>query len=183
LIRTEQSEQSDLLRAGRPPGGGSFVCVDCSLPLTLEADEAMPQCPSCGSTRFRRASLFEQPTLRTPPVEAEKGTPDWLAEKRDEIESPGQYFAVEIDDEPKVIPLEDGWSRIGRTHAAEVRLDDPTVSRRHAVVVAGEGGLRILDDRSLNGVCVNGERCEWSRLSDGDEVQVGRYRLFVIDTA
>ena len=159
------------------------MCLDCSLPLTLDGGEAMPRCPSCGSSRFRRASLFEQPTLRTTPVEAPSGFPDWLTSTREAIDQPGQYFAVEIDGKPQVISLEEGWSRIGRTEACEVRLDDPTVSRRHAVVVAGEGGLRVLDDRSLNGVCVNGERVEWSRLEDGDEVQVGRYRLFVIDTA
>jgi hypothetical protein len=183
LIRTEHSDQTGLLKAGQPPGGGSVVCVDCLLPLVLEADEETPRCPSCGGTKFRRGSLFEQPTLRSPLVESEKAIPDWLAPTREAIEAPGQYFAVEIDGETKVISLEEGWSKIGRTNAAEIRLDDPTVSRRHAVVVAGEGGLRILDDRSLNGVCVNGERVEWSRLADGDEVQIGRYRLFVIDNA
>jgi pSer/pThr/pTyr-binding forkhead associated (FHA) protein len=39
----------------------------------------------------------------------------------------------------------------------------------------------VLDDRSLNGVYVNGERVQWSELSDGDEVGIGRYRLHVID--
>jgi hypothetical protein len=150
------------------------------LPLTLEAGETMPRCPSCGSTRFRRASLFEQPTLRTRPVEAPSGFPDWLAPTRKAVDE-GRHLAVEIDGEPRTIEIEEGWWRIGRTEACEIRLDDPTVSRRHAVIVSGEDGLRILDDRSLNGVCVNGKRVEWSRLEDGDELQVGRYRLFVID--
>jgi pSer/pThr/pTyr-binding forkhead associated (FHA) protein len=38
-------------------------------------------------------------------------------------------------------------------------------------------GVRVLDDRSLNGVFVNGERVEWRALADGDEIVVGRYRL------
>jgi pSer/pThr/pTyr-binding forkhead associated (FHA) protein len=58
-----------------------------------------------------------------------------------------------------------------------VRFDDPTVSRRHALVVRQADGVRVLDDRSLNGVFVNGERVEWRALRDGDEIVVGRYRL------
>jgi len=41
--------------------------------------------------------------------------------------------------------------------------------------------LRVLDDRSLNGVFVNGERVEWSTLADGDEVVIGRHHLHFID--
>jgi pSer/pThr/pTyr-binding forkhead associated (FHA) protein len=51
------------------------------------------------------------------------------------------------------------------------------VSRRHALIVRQPDGVRVLDDRSLNGVFVNGERVEWRALVDGDEIVVGRYRL------
>ena len=72
--------------------------------------------------------------------------------------------------------LDVGWSRIGRSGSADIRLDDPTVSRRHAVVVrTPEGELRVLDDRSMNGIMVNGEGVDWSPLHDGDSLQVGRY--------
>jgi pSer/pThr/pTyr-binding forkhead associated (FHA) protein len=81
-----------------------------------------------------------------------------------------------------VVPIEEGWMRIGRSRAADVRLDDPTVSRRHALIVlTDERELRALDDRSLNGLFVNGEQVEWARLSDGDELEIGRYQLHVID--
>ena len=39
-------------------------------------------------------------------------------------------------------------------------------------------GVRVLDDRSLNGVFVNGQRVEWSTLAHGDEILVGRYRMY-----
>ena len=42
--------------------------------------------------------------------------------------------------------------------------------------------MRVLDDRCLNGIFLNGERVEWADLADGDELIVGRYRLFFIDT-
>jgi pSer/pThr/pTyr-binding forkhead associated (FHA) protein len=41
----------------------------------------------------------------------------------------------------------------------------------------------VLDDRSLNGVFVNGERVEWSTLKDGDEILVGRYRLYFLSVS
>ena len=80
------------------------------------------------------------------------------------------------------MPIDAGWAKIGRSSAADLLLDDPTVSRRHALVVrTDEGELRALDDRSLNGLFVNGERVEWAPLKDGDELEIGRYRLYVIN--
>jgi pSer/pThr/pTyr-binding forkhead associated (FHA) protein len=71
---------------------------------------------------------------------------------------------------------------VGRSLAADVRFDDATVSRRHALIVCQADGVRVLDDRSLNGVQVNGERVEWSALRDGDRISVGRHTLWFLDT-
>ena len=43
------------------------------------------------------------------------------------------------------------------------------------------GELRALDDRSLNGLFVNGEHVDWAPLADGDELEIGRYRLYVLE--
>jgi pSer/pThr/pTyr-binding forkhead associated (FHA) protein len=67
--------------------------------------------------------------------------------------------------------------------AADVRFDDPTVSRRHALLVRQADGVRVLDDRSLNGVFVNGERVDWRVVRDGDEILVGRYRLTFLEVS
>jgi len=81
-----------------------------------------------------------------------------------------------------VFPLELGWTRIGRSATADLRLDDPSVSRRHALIVWESGeSLRILDDRSLNGIFVNGLLADWGTLLDGDELSIGRYHLFLIE--
>ena len=77
----------------------------------------------------------------------------------------------------RTLPLSREWTRIGRSLAADVRFDDPTVSRRHALIVRHPDGVRVLDDRSLNGVFVNGTRVDGRVLNDGDEILVGRYRL------
>jgi pSer/pThr/pTyr-binding forkhead associated (FHA) protein len=57
------------------------------------------------------------------------------------------------------------------------------VSRRHALVVADADGVRVLDDRSLNGVFLNGRRVEFGALTDGDEIAVGRHSIHYLDTA
>ena len=180
-----QSAQ-DVHHAGETAGGvGSFICQGCSFPVSFEPAESIPLCPNCGGTDFRRSSLFEQPTLRNIAVTRPTAKPtDWLDGVRESIGEPGKYLALFADGRTRVIELSAGWSRIGRSGSADIRLDDPTVSRRHAVIVqTPEGELRVLDDRSLNGIRVNGEPVDWSPLADGDELQIGRYSLSVIESA
>jgi hypothetical protein len=69
---------------------------------------------------------------------------------------------------------------IGRHPDSDVFLDDVTVSRRHAEVRRGMVGLEIADAGSLNGTYVNGERIEVVPLSEGDQLQIGKYRLVVV---
>jgi hypothetical protein len=66
---------------------------------------------------------------------------------------------------------------IGRSPDAEVFLDDVTVSRNHALLVRRRDGLYIDDLGSLNGTYVNRHRIESHKLANGDELQVGKYKL------
>ena len=66
---------------------------------------------------------------------------------------------------------------IGRSPDCEVFLDDVTVSRRHAVLVEEGGHFWIEDQGSLNGTFVNHARVDRIELENGDEVQIGKYRL------
>src|SRR5207244_11225838 len=100
-----------------------------------------------------------------------------LAKAREQIEKPGDYLCYEEGGKLRTLALAREWTRIGRSLAADVRFDDPTVSRRHALIVRQADGVRVLDDRSLNGVFVNGTRVEGRVLNDGDEILVGRYQL------
>lgn len=107
-----------------------------------------------------------------------------LASARDAVSEPGEYLVHEEDGELRLVRLEGEWTRIGRSLAADVRFDDPAVSRRHALLARAPDGVRIIDDRSLNGVWVNGERVEWRSLRDGDEIRVGSHVLcFLVVTA
>ena len=65
----------------------------------------------------------------------------------------------------------------GRHQTSEIFLDDVTVSRRHAEFVRGDHGYVLKDVGSLNGTYVNRHRIESHRLGDGDELQVGKYKL------
>ncbi len=100
-----------------------------------------------------------------------------LARTRERIARPGEYLCYEENGEQRTVALTREWTRIGRSLAADLRFDDPTVSRRHALIVRHPDGVRLLDDRSLNGVFVNGARVDGKALQDGDEIIVGRYRL------
>jgi len=70
---------------------------------------------------------------------------------------------------------------IGRAENADIFLDDITVSREHAVLDRRDDGLHLSDSGSLNGTYVNRQRIESVRLADGDEVQIGKYRLTYIE--
>jgi len=118
-----------------------------------------------------------------PPAGVERQRPAWLRDTRDGLTQPGKYLAYEELGRQIVCPLNQEWTRIGRSLAADIRFDDATVSRRHALVVSQAEGVRVLDDRSLNGVYVNGERVEWAPLADGDEITIGRHSIFFLDTA
>jgi pSer/pThr/pTyr-binding forkhead associated (FHA) protein len=70
---------------------------------------------------------------------------------------------------------------IGRSPDAEIFLDDVTVSRNHALLVRRRDGLYIDDLGSLNGTYVNRRRIESHKLANGDELQVGKYKLTYLD--
>ena len=166
---------------GSVAGTGTFRCTECDFPVSLDAADELPACPNCGGTEFVRASLFTTSQQAVVDLGPEVDDRAWLEELRIGLEEPGQYIAYHSGDDVVAYALTREWTRIGRSLAADIRFDDPTVSRRHALIVRQPDGLRVLDDRSLNGVFVNGERVEWSTLADGDEVVIGRHHLHFID--
>ena len=82
----------------------------------------------------------------------------------------GESFAVDQD-----------RMSIGRTPDAPIFLDDVTVSRNHALLVRRRDGLYIDDLGSLNGTYVNRHRIESHLLNDGDEIQVGKFKLSYLE--
>src|SRR3954465_2540490 len=114
---------------------------------------------------------------------AEAASPHWVEEARAGLTVPGKSLAYEDSGRRIVAPVSREWTRIGRSLSADIRFDDATVSRRHALGASQADGVRVLDDRSLNGVFVNGRRVEWAPLADGDEIAIGRHTIHFLDTA
>jgi pSer/pThr/pTyr-binding forkhead associated (FHA) protein len=89
----------------------------------------------------------------------------------------GRYIEIQGPEQTLLIPLAVGPMHVGRGLAADLRLDDNSVSRRHAIVVSRPSGVRVLDDRSANGTLVNGRRVQQADLRDGDVIVLGRVVL------
>ena len=86
----------------------------------------------------------------------------------------GAYLEIEGDEGRPAVPLDKPTMRIGRGMSADITIDDTTVSRRHALIVRRGQRTLVLDDRSLNGVHVNGRRVTEAPLRDGDIIVLGR---------
>jgi len=151
----------------------------------------MSYCPECGhhnreSARFCArcgASLLEsdvggEPTQAFAAYVEEEGDAD-----TSEVASEEAMLVIRIGGgrAGEQFPITADRMAIGRAPSAEVFLDDITVSREHAVLDRRDDGLHLSDSGSLNGTYVNRHRIESVRLADGDEVQIGKYRLTYIE--
>jgi hypothetical protein len=143
-------------------------------------------CPECGFQNPEAANYCSKcgALLHTP--ESGEQTEQFSPQVREELlESLG-----EIGVKGPALVVRSGGGRTGETFAPQgdrttigrspdcgVFLDDVTVSRRHAALAQREGGWTIEDLGSLNGTFVNRRRVESAPLEDGDEIQIGKYRL------
>ncbi len=172
----------DSFSTGTLAGAGCFRCRSCGFAVALHERDEVPECPRCGGAEFKRSSIFGELNVVAEPIGThESAHPDWLPEARAAVERDGDYLAFDQNGSLRVIALADGWTRIGRSLSADIRFDDPTVSRRHALVHREADGTRILDDRSLNGVFVNGAHVDMRELEDGDHIAIGRFQLHFIN--
>ena len=95
--------------------------------------------------------------------------------------APGRYLAIEDGELTRLVALHQPVTHLGRGFSAHLRLEDQSVSRRHAVLVDSEDGVRILDDRSANGTFVNDRRVTDAALHDRDVIRLGRVVLVYRD--
>lgn len=128
-------------------------------------------------------AITQQPEPATAPAAPAGPRPEWVEAVRDTLDEPGRYLAYEDSGRRIVVPVSGQLTRIGRSLSAQLRFDDATVSRRHALIATDPDAVRVLDDRSLNGVYVNGTRVEAGVLHDGDVIGIGRHCLWFLDNA
>jgi pSer/pThr/pTyr-binding forkhead associated (FHA) protein len=83
--------------------------------------------------------------------------------------------------EGETIAFDSDVLTIGRSPQSDLFLDDVTVSRHHARVIRDANGYLVEDLNSLNGTYVNRKRIERDRLSDGDELQIGKFKLAFLE--
>ncbi|MFZ0831846.1 MAG: glycogen accumulation regulator GarA [Mycobacterium sp.] len=73
--------------------------------------------------------------------------------------------------------LDQAVTAAGRHPDSDIFLDDVTVSRRHAEFRLENAEFQVVDVGSLNGTYVNREPVDSAVLANGDEVQIGKFRL------
>ena len=144
-------------------------CPECGFQNPVSAN----YCARCGALLVKDEAGAETTQTFTP--DAGDDSP---SETLDDLGIKGPALVVRSGGgrAGEMFPLE-GETTIGRSPDCDVFLDDVTVSRRHAVLIDEGGRFAIEDQGSLNGTFVNRKRVESSQLEDGDEVQVGKYRL------
>jgi predicted nucleic acid-binding Zn-ribbon protein len=171
------------LTTGTLAGTGSFRCEICGHVITMTSADVLPACPGCEGASFTRASLFSTVGRfkRVAPDDRTAGGDAAIDAASEALAEPGRYLVFQDSGSVRSVTVPGSSMRIGRSLSAELRFEDPTVSRRHAVLLVEDEGVRVLDDRSLNGVFVNGDRVVSQLLADGDEIVIGRYRLRFVD--
>jgi hypothetical protein len=150
-------------------------------------------CPECGFNNREGANFCQKCGAHL--VDEKHGDQTTITYKVDET---GELKPVDLDEvvasEGAALVIRSGGGRagesfaiegdrmtIGRSPDAAVFLDDVTVSRNHALLVKRRDGLYIDDLGSLNGTYVNRRRIESHKLSSGDDLQIGKYKLTYLE--
>lgn len=141
----------------RNPPGANF-CSSCGAPLAHAGDET---------------------TITFLPVESagEVGEEELTVTIEELAEGTGMLVVKRGPNAGSKFLLDAEVTRIGRHPDSDIFLDDITVSRRHAEIVRQGGGFVVRDVGSLNGTYLNRERVEEAALANGDELQIGKFRL------
>jgi ribosomal protein L40E len=144
-------------------------CPECG----FQNPETANYCSKCGSLLVREES--GETTMAFTPDEADEEGQHELADFG--IKGPALVVRSGGGRAGETFPLGPEETTIGRSPDCDIFLDDVTVSRRHAVIRRKSNQLQIEDLGSLNGTFLNRRRIESGELSDGDELQIGKYKL------
>ncbi len=141
-------------------------------------------CSSCGTALTAGSSDHPtalHDTIAVDVVNADTAEPISLEGVPDGI--PALFVVREGPMRGTRIHLDSDHISIGRHPDSDIFLDDVTVSRRHAELRRVGDGFEVSDAGSLNGTYVNQARVEHGRLNNGDELQVGKFKLVYIALA
>ena len=143
-----------------------IYCPECG----FQNPEAANYCSKCGALLHA-----PEPVEQTQAFSAEESDPYDTLDL--ELKGPALVVRAPAARAGESFEPEGGRTGIGRSPDCVVFLDDVTVSRRHAALIKRDGRWHIEDLGSLNGTFVNRRRVDSATLEDGDEIQIGKYRL------
>jgi FHA domain-containing protein len=169
MVRTLLADPYVTFRHGSGPRGG-ITGMTTTTPDRRAAD----------SPDRRAADLHATEPLEAASVRSPRVLRDGVAF---EPPAPGRYLVIEDGNVAQLVALRRPIMHVGRGFAVDLRLEDQSVSRRHAILVERDGETRILDDRSANGTFVNGHRVAEAPLRDRDVIRIGRVVLVYVDIA
>lgn len=152
-----------------------LYCPECGFQNTEEGK----YCSRCGAS-LPEAENRAETTMKFSPAVEEKETAE-VAPSGD-TDQEGTHLVVRSggDMAGEVFEPVNGDTTIGRRQDSDIFLDDITVSRNHAILLHQDDGYYIQDQGSLNGTYVNRARVETQKLADGDQLQIGKYKLTFI---
>jgi hypothetical protein len=147
-----------------------IYCQECG----FQNPESANYCSRCGALLVKDAGGVEATQTFTPDQ-----ADSVAAEALDDLGIRGPALVVRSGGgrAGETFHPDAGETTIGRSPDCGIFLDDVTVSRKHAVLRKTNGTFTIEDQGSLNGTFVNRKRVESAELGDGDELQIGKYRL------
>jgi len=145
-----------------------IYCPECG----FQNPEAANYCAKCGAMLHAT-----EPAEQTQTFSADEGGAQLDALEDLRVEGPALVVRSGGGRAGETFAPQGDRTTIGRSPDCAVFLDDVTVSRRHAVLLERDGHWFVEDQGSLNGTFVNRRRVDSSELSDGDELQIGKYRL------
>jgi pSer/pThr/pTyr-binding forkhead associated (FHA) protein len=148
----------------------------------------MVRCPGCGVENTTDSNFCRRCGERLPEYAASSETTATGSVRQageldlppgDDVSVTGTVLRILSagDRHGEVVPVVGDALTIGRSPQSDLFLDDVTVSRNHARIVTDSMGYAVQDLDSLNGTYVNRKRIERHLLFDGDELQVGKFRL------
>jgi FHA domain/zinc-ribbon domain len=148
-------------------------CPECG----FQNPESANYCSRCGALLVRDPTGADTTMTFSPEELAEDG-----ADALDEIGLEGPALVVRSGGgrQGETFRPQGERTTIGRSPDCGIFLDDVTVSRRHAVLIESDGRFTIEDQGSLNGTFLNRKRIESAELENGDELQIGKYRLIFL---
>lgn len=149
-----------------------IACTKCG----FKNPEGANYCSRCGS-RLAVKDLSETTVTYAPRAEEEPR----VVPRAERHAMPLLLISAGGGREGEKIPLDADLLTIGRNPDSHLFLDDVTVSRHHARIIRDAAGFLIEDLNSLNGTYVNRRRVERHHLGDGDELQIGKFKLSFLE--